>query len=95
MSAKTIFTTFATIGLFAGCATTCFAETQTAPKQSFFLSARHAEFGDGHSRVSSFIGPKSTNYFVNCNCADMSSASKVCPNKGYQCVCSPASIYCQ
>lgn len=93
MPFKTTIFAIATICISAGVC--CAQAQQPAPKQSFFISARHAEIGDGHSRISSFTGSKSTNYFVNCNCSDMTSASKVCPNKGYQCVCSPASIYCQ
>jgi hypothetical protein len=73
----------------------CLAQSPAEPKSSFFISSRHAEIGDGMSRISSFKGPKSTNYFVHCNCADLSSDTKICPTKGYQCACSPAAVYCE
>jgi hypothetical protein len=88
-----------TAGLAAfafGLAGSCMAQqAQAEPKQSFFIATRHAEIGDGISRISSFKGPKSTNYFVHCNCADLTSATKICPSKGYQCACSPATVYCE
>jgi hypothetical protein len=95
MSIKKILTAagFAALGLgFAG---SCMAQAQAEPKQSFFIATRHADIGNGISRISSFKGPKSTNYFVHCNCADLTSDTKICPSKGYQCACSPALVYCQ
>lgn len=73
---------------------TCAAQ-QVQPKQSFVNGMRHADIGEGVSRFSSFSAPKSTSYFVHCNCADLTSDTKICPTKAYQCVCSPASVYCQ
>jgi len=83
---------FAAIGLAGNCMA---QQAPAAPKESFFIATRHAEIGNGISRISSFKGPKSTNYFVHCNCADLTSDTKICPTKGYQCACSPATVYCQ
>ncbi len=83
------------VGLSLGLAGTGMAQTAPQSKQPFVTGMRHAEIGNGISRFSSFNGPKSTNYFVHCNCADLSSDTKICPTKGYQCACSPATVYCQ
>jgi hypothetical protein len=96
MSIKRIITISGIIGLGLGLAGSCMAQqAQAQPKQSFFIATRHAEIGNGISRISSFQGPKSTNYFVHCNCADLTSDTKICPTKGYQCACSPAAVFCQ
>jgi hypothetical protein len=97
MSIKRIIVMSGIFGLGLSFAGSCMAQAQpqAQPKQSFFIATRHAEIGEGISRISSFQGPKSTNYFVHCNCADLSSDTKICPTKGYQCACSPATVYCQ